>query len=342
MQNIYILFDCPDARNDKKWLLEELSKLHNGKVSSVPIKHVLSRLDRSGIIGKLRARAIALWQCLRALMRSEKDDVLICWAPFTGKMCATLSRLFGNKRKLILMNWLTPSDLDKRWEKTCRMILNNPQCRISVNSADSPKEWAALAGVTTTENFFLMPDVFDTSVTWAEPAVKEERYCFTGGMNNRDWKLLSQIARACSDIRFVCVALEEDFNAQVEDRPENMDVYFNLPAAEYYGLMNNAHAVLLPLRDSRVAGLINIIRAAQAGVLCYISRTVSTEQYYPQANADMLVDWEQEAWISAVQKSFALTAQDYTQKVKSNQMHILENFSAEAAAKRIAGILADM
>lgn len=339
MPNIYILFDCPDERNDKKWLIEELTKLHSGKVESVSIRHVLSRLGRKGIFGKLYAKLIACWQCVRALCRSRKGDVLICWESFTGMICAVLNKLLGNSRKLILMNWLTPSEQSRRWEKAYRMILQNPQCHITVNSTESPREWAQFLSVPETDRFHLMPDVFDTSVAWTEPSVKAERYCFTGGMNNRDWKLLCAVAKSCPGTRFVCVALEADFNSQVDEIPENVQVHFNLPAQQYYSLMNNAYAVLLPLRDGRVAGLINILRAAQAGVLCCISRTASTAQYYPPENGDLLIDGEKEAWIGAVQQLLALDAQAYGQKVKTNQAYICDHFSGAAAAKRILGII---
>lgn len=339
MGSIYILFDCPDAQNDKKWLIDELTRLHSGKVTSVSIHHTLSILARKGLFARIASKLIAVWQALRAVISSKPGDTLICWQEFTGKICAVLSNLLGNRRKLILMNWLTPEPSCRKWDKTYRMILHNPMCRVTVNSPDSPKEWAAFLGISAVENFRLLPDVFDTEVTWNEPNPGEDRYCFTGGMNNRDWALLARIAKKCPQIKFVCVALESDFKEQVQALPANVEVHFDIPAKVYYGLMNHAYAVLLPLKDHRVAGLINIIRAAQAGVLCCITRTPSTQQYYPADNSDLLMDMSEAAWIGEIHELFGLSPEAYAGKVKKNQAFIAENFSGAAAAKKLLEII---
>ena len=335
MHDIYILFDCPDERNDKKWLIEELGKAHKGRVCSVPIKRVLSVVSRKGLFGQLYAKWIPVWQNIRALTKSKKDDAIICWQSYTGNICAFLCRLLRKNRKLICMNWLTPERSDRRWASIRKWILQNPRCRVTVNSPETPGEWSEFLEIGAIENFILIPDVYDTTVLWKQPSIKEEKYFFAGGMNNRNWTLLSEVARECENVKFICVALEADFKSQVPEVPPNMAVYFNIPAKEYYSYMSGAYAVLLPLRDGRVAGLINIIRAAQAGVACCVSKTVATEQYYPMQNRDMLLDATKEEWVGCIQSLLAMDDKRYLEKIKANQEYIQKTFSGEAAADKI-------
>jgi hypothetical protein len=344
VNNIFILFDCPDEKNDKKWLIDELSKLHTeGGVVSVSIHFVLSRLSRwGGILGKLMAYLIRICQAFRAVYMADKNDVLICWTPIQMVCVSVIMRKTKKNIKCISMNWLTPDNRSTdRTIKEKRSILLNNNIRIIVNSNESILAWRNFLQVDSYDNFRVIPDVFDDVTPFEKINVKDQKYCFSGGMNNRDWKLIYRLAEQNPNIQFVCVALKEDFENQISNIPSNMKVFYNTSAEEYYTLMKNSSIVLLPLRDRRVAGLINIIKSAQYGVPCLVSRTPATEQYYGDKSKNLLINNESQ-WDARLKKILFSEEEEYIELTSEFAEYIKENFSSSKAAYNIYQIINEM
>lgn len=332
-QKIYILFDCPDEQNDKKWLIDEISKIYQ-KVYSVSINKTLSVLLRQGIKGRMETHWIMLNQAYRVLKLSKENDLIICWNQTEGLYTNLLSILKGNKRKLILMNWLTPQS-SKRRKKLLTSAAANPRVKIIVNSPESPEKWRKALNLSSCDNFQVVPDVYDSSIPFSVIESKEQKYCFTGGMNNRNWKMLMEMAKTLEDIQFVCVTLKDDFTRQVTDIPENVKVYYDTPASQYYELMKNAYLILLPLLDDRVAGLINILRAAQYGVPCMITYTYATAQYYGKSSEKLLMTDNLSEWIENIRAWYLYDVDTYRIETEKFCDFIKCEFSPEQAAKRI-------
>lgn len=332
--NIWILFDCPDDRNDKKWLIDELSKLHNGNVRSVSIKKTLSILDRQGVKGKIQWRCICLWQAIRAAKYAQENDVIICWTQRSGLYVN--KALMGKRVKLVSMNWLTPSVHYLRHKQLLRSFVKNTRSLIVVNTPESIEKWENKLKFSNQKKFLVIPDVYNDTISFTKPKVLKEKYCFTGGMNNRNWKLILNLAKNHRMLKFVCVALKNDFEKQIhEEIPDNMDVYFDVPSNKYYDLMKNAYIVLLPLMDNRVAGLININRAAQYGVPCMITKTAATEQYYNADTNHLLVTGQVDEWGVKLDNWLKFSEEQYIEATEEFCDVIKVKFSPERAAKQI-------
>ncbi|MBO5030358.1 MAG: hypothetical protein J6D08_00495 [Lachnospiraceae bacterium] len=184
-----------------------------------------------------------------------------------------------------------------------------------------------------------MPDVYDSEIPFEDIRLKTNRFCFTGGMNNRNWKLVAQIAKELKNLKFICVALKADFESQVNDIPSNLKVYYNIPSEQYYDLMRNSYLVLLPLLDNRVAGFINIIRAAQYGVPCMTTKTLSTEQYYTE-DLDLLMPNDQmSVWVGNIKKWYQYGDDEYMKNTKYFYDYIESNFSPQNAARKIMKLI---
>ncbi len=332
---ILILFDCPDQNNDKKWLQEELSKLHDGEVLSVSISKKLHRMLVGSFVEKIHSNLIILWQCMRAsLFLSTKKDVLITWNRRTGLFLNALQFLTRKKNKLITMNWLTPKPDKEKKVKLIRMVFENPNARIIVNSPESILEWNLLMG-RSKSNMFVIPDVYDNDTIFQKRESKE-KYCFTGGYNNRDWNVVRKLALDFPNTDFICAANKKDFEECVQkDIPSNMKVYFDIKPDHYYDLMRRAFVVLLPLRDKRVAGLINIVKSASFGVPCMITRTVSTAQYYTD-NSILLIDDEKDlSWQAALDGLMKMDEAHYQNLCADFSEFVKINFAPRKAAEKI-------
>lgn len=337
MRRIYILIDCPQAVNDKQWI-ERLS-VDSFDTIVIDVNERLSDLIRKGLLGRIKNYWLQVKQVLYTLRISDKDDVILVWYSVTGQIMNLLSSWFGG-RQLLLLNFLTPSKRPGLLGWMIKKTVWNKHNTIFVNSNETEMQYRNLYGLDIDESarFFFFPDVFDDSEQFFAPKLykkEEERYFFTGGMTNRNWTIIVELARKFPQTRFVCVAMQSDFNNQVCEKPDNLDVYFNLPSKQYYELMRGAYYVLLPLRNEAVSGLINVLKSIQLGVPCFISETPATRQYYPVDYQYLLIKNDIKYWCEAIKTALSLNQANYETMVQELQKYIKDEFSPEKAIRRI-------
>ena len=332
---VFILLDRPSYDNDKKWLVDHVCKTWEGMVVPVYSRYILSKVYRSGKLGMIRVMLEVLRQCLGLVYRSKKGDVVICWSPLSSWIFYLLT--FGGlmKRYMVCMNWLSPnSNMKVKWKN--KMLAVNKRCRVVVNSPESIQQWKNILRLNDTDNFCHITDVYDERVPFKHIVHRTKDYIFTGGMNNRDWNVVMQLAANNPDLRFVCCALKSDFMDKVKIAPpQNVKIYFNTESGHYYELLAGSYLVLLPLCTQRVSGLINIIRSAQEGIICLTSDIPSTSQYYSEKDKDLLIPFEMNIWQERLNEVLKLDDVAYIHKAQSFQEYIKTKFSPETASKRI-------
>lgn len=327
MKKIYILFDVPDDRNDKAWLIEGLKETYSGRVESIPINHVLSKMIMlQGGLQRVKAYGIIFSQCIRTLGKSSKGDIVICWFSTTGKIFNFISRVWGNSRLIVSMNWLNPGGKQKGVHyRLARFAATNDKCTIVVNTPTKPALWNSYLSCTK-QDYLVVPDVFDDTESFSPIKNSFEKVAFSGGYGNRDWALLMRVASKLSNWHFICVAQESDFRSKVVSIPANVEVHFNIEALQYYELMKSSSIVVLPIIGNTISGLVNIIKAAQYGILCSVSKTDSTIQYYSENDKDLLFRDENEL-NSVLSNMSEMSISEYQNKTSSFQKYIKESFS---------------
>ncbi len=336
-KKLYVLLDCPLKDNDKKWI-ERLS-VEGFETIAVGVKKRLSQLIREGIMGRIENYWLQIKQSYHILIKSNKDDAIIVWYSVTGQIINLMSSLFG-VRRMILMNFLTPSRRGGLLGWMLHKTILNKNNIIFVNSKGSIEQYKHLFNVPLESGakFFFFPDVFDDTDSFTPPNNYnrvEGRYFFTGGMTNRDWKLIVGLASRFPEQRFVCVALKSDFESQITSLPPNVEVYYNLPTDKYYEKMINAFCVLLPLRSDAVSGLINILKSIQYGVPCFISSTPATRQYYPDSLQYYLVEDGLDNWCNTIADFMKKSEIEYKEETLLMQKYIQDEFTPERALKRV-------
>lgn len=341
MKNIYILFDCPDDDNDKKWLFDILKNEYNtGKVETIPVFVKIAKIKRGNLHEKIKAYLLTIQQCIRAFYKSEKDDIIICWSTISGLVFNFISRISGNNRNIISFNWLTPPMHHRsKIYGLFKFAASNRKCNLIINSKKSESQWVQYLKINNEGNFVYIPDVYDGNIKFVKPEMKKEHYCFAGGMANRNWRLLANVAKKLPEIKFICVGLEEDIKSKVSEIPTNVEVRYNIPINEYYDLMKNATLVLLPLEKNLVSGLINITHSAQYGNICCVTNTNAAQVYFGDENKDLLMTNEIDSWVSKINELMNLPENEYIQKADSFQKYIEEVFSPENAAKTLLKII---
>lgn len=337
---IHILFDCPNHHNDKIWLYHGFLEIYGGSgINLIDIGKNLSVIKRKGTLGRIEADYITVNQILRALRESAEGDVVICWGTLTGMIMNFMSRIFGFKRYIVAMNWLSPANHTYVGNLLRKYMITNPQCHIIVNAPDSIRRWENALQLKGYTNYHFIPDTYDTNIEFRAPYRRESRYCFTGGENNRDWKLVMEVAECLPKVQFVCVAYKDDFMRQVDNIPSNVRVYFSLSASKYYEIMQNSNLVLLPLRSDKVAGLINITHAAQYGQLCAVTKTPATELYYSNENQMYLMKKDAKKWVQIISTVMGLSEQEYCAEARSFQDFIKHKFNPQKIVGKIDNVI---
>lgn len=337
-KDIYIIFDCPEEKNDKKWLINEISSQYQGKVHAVYAKQILSKIERKNILGKIYTRMFKIIQVKSVLTRAKAEDVVICWDYLTGLYLNLFSVNNGNTINILSMNWLSPMKVKPSLYRKQELLIDNTKARIVVNSNDSIQKWCEYFQKDISDKMICIPDVYDSDQEFSSPITKKNKYCFTGGMNNRNWKLLADAALKLPEIEFVCIALKDDFLSKVSSIPKNMVVMYEVPTDKYYKIMKDAYIVLLPLIEERVSGLINILKAAQQGVPCLVSNMRATSQYYESVEG-FVIDNECDSWVRIIKLWYSYSDEIYLNETKMFCDYIKAKFSPHEAAKHILSVI---
>lgn len=340
-KTIFIMFDCPLETCDKLWLFDVIAKeaeADNTKVKIVPFPYKRSYADMLlfGKHKKLNRIAILsgiLFQSLYVRIRKKSDDVVIVWGFLQG-IIGNIVLSLCSKAKVISLNWLMPPGRQSWWWIPIRKVISSQGFLAVTNNREAKEKWIN-AGGKQFEKMRIVNDVYNNRIKFSNRECAEERYCFTGGMNNRDWKIVLSLAEKYPSILFKCVAQKNDWEREAEGKElSNIQVYFELPEKEYYEMLDKSYIVLLPLRENKTSGLINIIRAMQKGILVITSKFSFTELYFYDPNCIFLVS-QKEGYEKALLKLWNMNEKEYHEKAEKNAAFLKENFSPEKIGKRI-------
>lgn len=333
---IVIIYDCSLKKCDKLWLRDVLVK-RGYIVKTVTSCCRISNVEQRGKAGKLAARALTLWQCLKGMAKSRKGDVVICWSQWSGLFFNILPG--AGARYIISYNWLTPIP-NERTRLLYAKALQNKRLTAIINSPSTKERMLQGYGVEDIGNIVYIPDVFDNRERFRSPVYKEEgKYCFSGGRANRDWELLLKIASSCPQVNFKLVAVKSDWNSCLTV-PENVRLYFDLEPERYYELLEHSYMSLYPLKEERVSGLINILKSMQMGKPVLTTKISFTEMYFSKEEEECLIPFgDVPGWKRMLEKIWNYEKLEYEARVKRMQEHIQTNFAPDMAGERIDGII---
>jgi hypothetical protein len=346
-KRVMVLYDTPPSLNEKTWITHELRDRGYDVIDVVlHSKTTVTRLSVRGLVGKVQCVLVSWEQAVRAVLASHKGDTILCWGPLAGHCVNEITYRLHLDRRIICMNWLTPTpaDIANRFRRNCAANRNAVLLVNVESSARKYREQFASIGEPVRAQFHWFPDVFNDEIPFKTPNKTLNEHgrvqCFTGGMNNRDWSLIVSTARALPDIDFVCVALKEDWEHKVAgDVPSNLTCYTDLPLDTYYELMTNSTVVCLPLIEDRASGIINIIRCAQDGHLCCVTDRDFTRQYFEGGSSPYLLDNDVSSWVEAITSIAQMTPEQYCDAAARYQTYIRDTYSPSAGGKRLDAIL---
>lgn len=335
---IILIYDCPFKTCDKLWVYKELA-LKGYEVKIIDSKYVLSRLDRKGIFGKILSKFIFIKQGIKAILFSNEKDIILCWTNYSGVITHTISKILFKRRRILSLNWLNPNTKGIS-NIIYKNALKSKDFIATINSKDNKINTLKYYNIPDIDNIFYLPDVFDDTETFMNNRFhKTDRYCFTGGMNNRDWKTLLRVAELSTNIIFKLVALKKDWDDTLIV-PQNVEVHFDTTVKEYYDLLRDAYIIVLPLKSNKASGLINIIKSIQYGIICITTNIPVTKVYYPSELYDFLAPMSSAETITkTINEIYNYSEDEYNESVAKLQNHLINNFSPRHATDIIEKII---
>lgn len=336
-KKIYVLFDTPEKKCDKLWVAQELSaRGYNVKISYSAIS--IFELEQKGKIGKLFAKGIIFLQCLFVLLRSSSNDVVFCWNNWTGIVLNMLTK----NRWIISYNWLTPHNEQKRKEIYAG-ALNNPKLAAVINEKDNYKKLLEVYGAEDRNNIYFIPDVYNSTQEFLQSEYdKDKKYCFMGGIENRNWDQFMEVAEQCPTISFIGVLTQKEVEL-LDDIPSNVEIHVDISMDEYYRLMKQAFLCICLLKEDRASGLINILRSIQLGKIMLVTKTKASSMYYAEENKDFLLPQNDiEVIANTIKNIYLYSDSIYVNTVNSMQQFIEEHFSPKHAINEVEKIMDKM
>ncbi len=120
-----------------------------------------------------------------------------------------------------------------------------------------------------------------------QPRLIEGGYFAALGGEARDYGVLCEAARALPDTRFVAIARPHNFDGLAP--PENLEVRFNLPFEEAWGVIQHAIAAIVPLRSRETpCGLVSLVGAMHLGKAQIVTDAAGAADYLRDGETGLL------------------------------------------------------
>lgn len=334
-KKIIVLYDTTLKKCDKLWVAEGL-KTRGYEVRVLTCPFYIFEIEKKGRVGKLFAKVLITFQCIHAILISGKKDTIFCWNHWTGLI---MNILIGEKRHIISYNWLTPQ-VNPKTRRIYAKALENPNLAAIINCKENYERLLNDYQAEDKKNIFYIPDVYDDNTEFKTPRMYDKKaFCFMGGVENRDWELFFLLAAECPELDFVGVT-SKNVSFDFHKLPSNVKMYYDLDTEKYYKLMEDAYLCICLLKEKRVSGLINVIKAAQLGKIMLISQNSVTELYYPEEYKSFLIsDGSVGAVKEKINMIYNFTAAQYIQAAVKIQEFIQEEYSPDRALDNLQKII---
>ncbi len=247
-----------------------------------------------------------LLQAFKVIRLSTPDDIIVCWNFTTGIGVGFIARLLFRKRCILAVNMI--AHFSSKVVSFIRYIVFHsamswPGFYLTVNASDYISLNAKRFNISK-KNFFVLHDPVKNRFDFAVD-VRDDRYVFTGGEAQRDWRIFFDMAQQLPDISFTGVARKKFFDSELVV-PANVDMRFDLDYERFSQLMAAATLVVLPLVSTFPCGLIVIGDAGLMKKAVIATRTPSTENYIITNKTGVLVELgDVETMKNEVQRLFA-------------------------------------
>lgn len=331
-----VFYGVPTYCDDNTWLHEELSKYSETRVIEVSdFWYKIGRFHPRSKLGIGIHVIMYFIQAIILILRTKTDDIVFTRDHGSGLIMSCLTKMFNIKRKIIAFNWI---EMPKQhYRKIAEYALKNDDYIPVVNDkrllAALKKEFQlnSVKGV-----FF--PDLYNTKDSFIKPKIKQPKYIFCGGVNNRDWETVIKAAKKNEDKIFKIVVSKYCWRYKNYMLPSNIELFFDLAEDEYYSLLRGAYLSVVPLKYDKVSGLINIIKSHQYGIPCITNSKGVTSIYIPDELKNLLQYGGEDKAESVSKKLnyiYGMSGEEYLHVCNELQNYLIREFSPKKLVKEL-------
>ena len=250
-----------------------------------------SRKSKSGILKDLRFFEMILL-AFKAIPKTKKNDIIIGWSYYQGIALYLVSILLFRKRLIIANNLILDEYgtgfLYKIREFLHKFPLLSAKFIPTVN-AEGLKEMYSQKFKYSKNRFKKVNDSYDQYFEISESYNPGDGFIFSGGTANRDLECLINVAKSCPDTKFIgCFLKQQVDNILSLGKPDNLILYHDLPISEFYDLLKQSSAVMIPLKDNRASGLIVVYRSILLRKPIITTETHSMKEVIPDEQCGFL------------------------------------------------------
>lgn len=329
--NFKVFYGVSLKYEDNTWLHKELSRYGTTEIIDVAdFWFQLRQYKPRSVIGQLLHVFIAWIQAIKLILSTNKKDIIVTRSHNVSLVFMLIVRILHLKRRMVAYNWI---DIPKkRYAKLARIALENENFIPVVNARWLMTAFREKYQLTDMKGIYI-PDTYDINDVFLSPRDKKQKYIFAGGINNRDWQTLLRAASLEPNLQFKLVA--NKYLWQERDIPFNVEVIFDLTPDKYYELLCGAYICVVPLKEDKVSGLINIIKAHQYGIPCVTVALGCTDIYYPPTQVDvcMYKAGEAESLAEKIRCIYAMSEKEYVTLGNALQCYLREEFSPTKLVK---------
>ena len=255
----YFIFDNPEDKNKMKFIEND-----NFFQVIFPSKKIQSLKDSLKYIKFLKKI-------------THDNDILIFWYDFLG----VLYKFKYRKTKVLILNILLKNK--KTFKNKCyrilyKNVLKKKNIQTTVTSINYGNYIKKLLNVK--NDFYLLHDPFHISKYKNE--CDQMTYCFCGGRNGRDWKLLIDIASELPNINFHFIMSKIDYDSYKNNFGPNIIVKTDISNEEFEKELCGCSFVTAPLNTESPAGLLLFYQAAKFKKMIITTKTLTTIEYFSE------------------------------------------------------------
>lgn len=221
----------------------------------------------------------------KALGRTHKNDVIVCWYDFQAVILYWLGKISFRPRKIACVNLLL-KDKDTLVNKIVRHLykgaLADKNFLSSVTATEYGnhlKEMLFGKGGYNGNDFFLLHDPLDASYKATKSIPVQPGTVFCGGHNGRDWDFIIRLAAEMPEVTFKLVMPQSVYLAKIDSLSPNVVVRHSIPFADFLNELCSSELVCLPLNTEAPAGLVVMYEAAANNKMVITTSTQTTREY---------------------------------------------------------------
>jgi len=277
--------------NDTKindWLIDEFSQ-RDFLMIFMDIKNSGQIMQKTRLVRMFKLHIGYLKLALNCLIKSKKNEIIVCFLDVQALYLFLLSRMLFKKRDIVVLNIMLNDQKDlitniKRY--LFKLMLENEHVYPTVTSYNLSSHYKKLLNLPNKE-FYLLHDCYGGLGEYKRSYKNGEGYVFCGGINGRDWSGLLEIAKLLPKVKFVIVGPKKDTLGN--HGLSNIDYYFDIPFQKFQELLEDCSLLALPLNTQAPAGLIVIFTAGLISKPVITTDNITLREYITNGENGVLI-----------------------------------------------------